>query len=448
MISRQFAKFVHGIDCDALPMNVRELARISLLDYLSCTLAGSQSEIRPIFTDLALELGGTEQASVYGTDIKTSVANAALVNGAFAHVLEMDDIHRLAMYHPGIVVLPAALAIAERDGLSGKRLVEGIVAGYEVGIRIGVAINPSHFKLWHTTGTAGTFAAAVAAGKMMELTVDQLTDAIGNACTQASGFWQFNIDASMTKPLHSGKASINGIFAAMLAKRGFTGAENIIEGEKGFGKATSEAPDYDLMIRDLGSVYEFLGIGVKIHSGCRHTSSIVDGALAIRDKYGVKPEDIAAIDIKTYELGKDLCGAIFPQNIPQAKFSIPFCAASAFVLGRCSTAEMDMDVIQSDAIQQLLQKTTISVDEELEKKFSLGYGSIVGVTLKDGRSFSELTEHCKGDPENPVSLEEMRERFIAMTNEIVSSENQLKIIDMVENLEQIDDVRKLVGCLC
>ena len=447
MISREFAKFVNGISFDALPKDVRELSKVCLLDYLSCTLAGSQSEIRPIFIDLVNELGGNGQALVYGTDIRTSMANAALANGAFAHVLEMDDIHRDAMYHPGIVVLPAALVVGERDKLSGKKLTEAIVAGYEVGIRIGVAINPSHFKLWHTTGTAGTFASAASAGKMMDLTVDELTDAFGNAGSQASGLWQFNIDAAMTKPLHSGKASMNGLYAAMLAKRGFTGAENIIEGEKGFGKATSEAPDYDFMIRDLGKVYEFLGIGVKIHSGCRHTSSIVDGALSIRNKHNVKPEDIAHIHVKTYELGKDLCGAIFPQNIPQAKFSIAYCAAASFAFGRCSIEEMNMDVIKSEPIQELLKKSELTVDEGLEKKFPLGYASIVEVTTKDGQTFSELTEHCKGDPENPVSFDEMKDRFFAMTKGAISQKNQDRVFDLVRNLEKIEDVNELAGCL-
>jgi len=445
MISREFAKFVHGISYDTLPEKVKELSRICLLDYLSCTLAGSRSEIRPIFMDLVDELGGNPQASVYGTGVKTSVANAALVNSAFSHVLEMDDIHRLAMYHPGIVVLPAALAIAERDKLNGRRLIESIVAGYEVGIRIGVAINPSHFKIWHTTGTVGTFASAASAGKLMDLGVDELTDAFGNAGSQAAGLWQFNIDAAMTKPLHSGKASMNGIYAAMLAKRGFTGAENIIEGAKGFGVATSEAPDFDLMIRDLGKVYEFLGIGVKVHSGCRHTSSSVDGALAIRNKYGVKPEDIESIQLKTYELGMDLCGAVFPQNIPQAKFSIAYCVACVFAFGRCTMDEMNMDVIGSEAVQSLLRKTTITVDEGLEKDFPMGYASIVGVTLKDGRSFDEFTPHCKGDPENPVAFGEMKDRFFAMTKGIIGEQEQKKLLGLVENLDEIGDISELVN---
>ena len=448
MISRAFAKFIHGLSCDTLPANVRELSRICLLDYLSCVLAGSRSEIGPIFTKLAKELGGSEQATIYGTEEKTSIANAALVNGAFSHVLEMDDIHRLAMYHPGIVVLPAALAVAERDRLGGRRLIEGIVAGYETGIRIGIAVNPSHFKIWHTTGTVGTFASAASAGKLMDLTEDELTDALGNAGTQAAGLWQFNIDAAMTKPLHPGKASMNGILAAMLAKRGFTGAENIIEGSKGFGAATSENTDYDFMTRELGSVYEMLGIGVKIHSGCRHTNSPVDGALVIRNKYGVKPENIEHIELKTYELGKDLCGAIFPKNISQAKFSIAYCVACAFAFGRCSTEEMEMDVISSDEVLHLLEKTSLTVDDDLEKKFRMGYASIVSITLKDGRSFSEFTEHAKGDPENPVSFDEMKDRFIAMSKGVVSDKNQTNVIRLVENLEQVDDISELVGYLC
>jgi 2-methylcitrate dehydratase PrpD len=173
----------------------------------------------------------------------------------------------------------------------------------------------------------------------------------------------------------------------------------------------------------------------------------VDGALAIRSKHGVKPEDIERIELKTYELGKDLCGAIFPKNIPQAKFSICYCVACAFAFGRCSTEEMSMDVISSDDVLSLLKKTSLTVDDNLEKNFPQGYASIVGVTLKDGRSFSEYAEHAKGDPENPVSFDEMKDRFIAMSKGVVSDKNQSNILRLVENLEQVSDINELVGYL-
>ena len=440
MISRELSKFILDLTYDKLPADVKKLSKVCLLDYLACTLAGSGSEIDPIFESLIDETGGKPQATVIGTGTRTSLLNAVLVNGAYSHVLELDDIHRLAMYHPGIVVLPTAMALAERDHIGGKSFMEAIVAGYEIGIRIGVAVNPSHFRFWHTTGTVGTFASAAAAGKLMDLSEDEMVWALGNAGTQASGLWQFNMDGAMTKPLHAGKACMNGLLSAMLAKRGFSGAENIFEGHKGFCVATSEAINYDFMLHNLGSVYEFCNIGVKVHSGCRHTSSPVDGALELKNKYSFKAEDIEEIIIRTYALGKDLCGSMHPRNISEAKFSIAYCTCCALAFGHCNIGEMQMDVINSGGIQNLLSRTRLVVDDDLEKRFSMGYGSIVGVTLKNGESFSVFTEHAKGDPGNPVSLEEMQIKFRLLSGHIISPEKQEKIIDLVERLEELDDI--------
>jgi 2-methylcitrate dehydratase PrpD len=447
MISRELSKFIRDLSYDKLPSDIQKLAKVCLLDYLACTLAGSRSEIRPIFESLIEDAGGTPQATVIGSGTKTSLSNAVLINGAYSHVLELDDIHRLAMYHPGIVVLPTALAIAENEHLSGKALMEAIVTGYEIGIRIGVAVNPSHFRYWHTTGTVGSFASSATAGKLMDLSEDEMVWALGNAGTQASGLWQFNIDGAMTKPLHAGKACMNGLLAAMLAKRGFTGAENIIEGHKGFCVATSEAVNYDFVLHNLGRVFECSGIGVKVHSGCRHTSSPVDGALALRKEHAVKAEDIEEITIRTYALGKDLCGSMSPKNISEAKFSIAYCVCCALAFGHCNIGEMQMNVIHSNQIKDLLSRTSLVVDEELEKRFSMGYGSIVAVTLKNGESFSVLTEHAKGDPENPASLEEMQTKFRLLSDNIIPPEKQEKTIELVERLEDLDDICQLLPYL-
>src|SRR5690606_29784581 len=221
------------------------------------------------------EMGGAEQAHLV-TGGQSSVLNAALVNGAASHVVELDDIHKGSIIHAATVVIPAALAVAEWKGLSGKELIAAVVAGYEVCYRIGEAVSPSHYYYWHNTATCGTFGAAIAAAKLLGLTTEQTIAALGNAGTQAAGLWEFIEDGAMTKQLHTGKAAMNGLLAALLAQKGFTGPQKILEGNRGFFKAMSEEYDASRVTEGLGNEFKIMENSFKIHASCRHTHHAVD----------------------------------------------------------------------------------------------------------------------------------------------------------------------------
>ncbi|NMA13771.1 MAG: MmgE/PrpD family protein, partial [Clostridia bacterium] len=244
MQTSALASFIANLSYDSLPKDVVDAAKAAYLDWLGSALAGSDKKPTTILTKVVKEMGGHPEATLIGDGSQTTAAHAALLNGASSHVVELDDVHKASVLHAGAVVIPAALAVCEKKGKSGKSLIAAIVAGYEVGIRVGEAVTPSHYRKWHTTGTCGTFGAAAAAAKALDLNEEQCLSTLGSAGTQAAGLWEFIEDGAMSKHLHPGKAAFNGVLSALLAGNGYTAATRIIEGKRGFCAAT--APEYDL----------------------------------------------------------------------------------------------------------------------------------------------------------------------------------------------------------
>ena len=254
-LSRALANYSVGMTYEKLPPDVISFTKLCILDYFGSAIAGSDKPPIQMISDLIKEMGGTEQANLF-TGGKSSVLQAALLNGASSHVVELDDIHKGSIIHAATVVIPAALAIAEWKELSGKELITAIVVGYEVCYRIGEAVSPSHYYYWHNTATCGTFGAAIAAAKLLQLTEEETIHALGNAGTQAAGLWEFIEDGAMTKQLHAGKAAMNGVLAALLAQKGFTGPLKILEGNRGFFKAMSDEYDTTKITKSLGSEFK------------------------------------------------------------------------------------------------------------------------------------------------------------------------------------------------
>lgn len=214
--------------------------------------------------------------------------NAALANGAFSHALDMDDLHNASIIHLGTVVVPAALAVAEQIGASGKQLITAIAAGYEIGARVGEAVNPDSYFFWHTTGTAGTFGAAAAAAKLLTLDAEQTAHCLGSAGSQAAGLWEFLQEGAMSKTLHAGKAAFNGIFAAFLAKEGFTGATKILEGEKGFCLAMTSKAKLNKLTEGLGQgKYKIDENAFKPYAACKHCHASINAVQLIGRDYNL-----------------------------------------------------------------------------------------------------------------------------------------------------------------
>jgi 2-methylcitrate dehydratase PrpD len=232
-LSRRLAEFLAAARYADLPPSVVDHARRAVLDWLGSALAGSVEPPARMAQRFVASLGAANDATVFSGG-RSSASGAALANGVASHILEFDDIHKTSTVHAAAPVISAALAVAERERVDGRAFLLAVTLGYEAALRIGEAVNPSHYRYWHPTGTAATFGAAAAAGSLIQLSPPQMLDALGSAGTQAAGLWEFNADGAMSKILHPGKAAFNGILSADLARIGFTGATRILEGERGF----------------------------------------------------------------------------------------------------------------------------------------------------------------------------------------------------------------------
>src|SRR5688572_7478696 len=241
---------------------------------------------------IAAGFGTSDEATVFGAP-RGSAAAAAFANGVASHILELDDIHKRSTVHGAAPIIPAALAVAEREQASGAAFLTAVTVGYETAFRIGEAVNPSHYRFWHPTGTVATFGAAAAAGLLVGLTPAQMVHALGTAGTQAAGLWQFNADGAMSKHLHPGKAAMNGVMSADLARAGFTGASRILGGERGFFRAMCDVADSSRITAGLPVIGKIRENGYKLHACCGHTHSAIDLAIALRARAGVSDHDAA-----------------------------------------------------------------------------------------------------------------------------------------------------------
>src|SRR4051812_19401798 len=329
-VTRLLAETLAGARFEDLPAETVEHARRAVIDWLGSALAGAVEPAARMTQKVVAALGASNDATVFAAG-RASAASAALANGVATHILELDDVHKGSTLHAAAPVIPAALAVAEREGADGAAFLLAVALGYDAALRVGEAVNPSHYRYWHPTGTAATFGAAAAAGSLLGLDAAQMRDALGSAGTQAAGLWEFNADGAMSKHLHPGKAAFNGILSADLARLGFTAASRILEGDRGFFGAMSESHDPSRITDGLGSRWKIRENCFKMHSCCGHTHTAIDTALEFRP---ARP--IAAIHIATYGPGFEIVKEMNPRSPYQAKFSIAYCVAAALTEGRVS----------------------------------------------------------------------------------------------------------------
>ena len=441
-LSKALAKYSVDMTYEKLPAEVVSFTKLCILDYFGSAIAGSDKPPIQMISNLIDEMGGKEQASLF-TGGKTSVLQAALVNGASSHVVELDDIHKGSIIHAATVVIPAALAIAEWKELSGKDLITAIVAGYEVCFRIGEAVSPSHYYYWHNTATCGTFGAAIAAAKLLQLTEEETVHALGNAGTQAAGLWEFIEDGAMTKQLHSGKAAMNGILAALLAQKGFTGPLKILEGNRGFFNAMSDEYDTTKITEGLGTEFKIMENSFKIHASCRHTHHAIDLLIEVFKERSPKFEEIESITVKSYKAAIDITDNDDPETEYAAKFSLQFCSALAILKGSAGLADFNESNLWDSQIRGLLKKVNVGIDTKINDSYPEKWGSSVEVVLTNGEVISKETDFPKGDPENAVTSEELIEKFEHMTGQL-AQKNKQRIIENILELDRINNITNVM----
>ena len=370
------------------------------LDTLAVTLSGTVSPSSAPMVRMILSACGRPEATVMAEGCITSAWDAALANGAFAHALELDDDHRIAVLHPGAVVVPAALAAAEAANASGIAFLRSLLVGYEVTCRLGEVFRGSMFDhAMHPTGVCGIFWAAAAASVAMGLDRDAFVRALGIAGTQAAGLTEWRADGSWIKRLHAGRSAHGGVLAARLAKEGFTGPATIFEGEGGLFRAFAHTGPMDqtCMTRDLGKDWRALGTAIKPYPCCRFEHGAVDLALEAAGS-GIGPDDIASVGVRIYRTNV-LSYHKEPKNAVDAQFNVPYAVAVAFVKKAVRLGDFTEEGIKDPAVLALAERVDVEEDEAFTAKYPQGYFVELKITLRDGTARTLLSDCPSGDPE-------------------------------------------------
>ncbi|MEM7444520.1 MAG: MmgE/PrpD family protein [Pseudomonadota bacterium] len=377
----------------------RQRAAWHLVDWLACTAIGATTESGALLLAEVTDRFGRDGLLPFAA---AGPAMTAFGLGGLGAVLEMDDVHRTALLHPGPVIVPSALATAREVEASGTGLLEAIIRGYEAMIRLGRAVGPGHYAMFHNTGSCGAFGSAAAAGSVLGLDDGQMVSALGNAGTQSAGFWQCRHEPVMTKPMHNAHAAWSGVTAASLAARGFTGPASILEGPQGFFAATCPDGDPSDVVAEPNEQWQIWDTSFKPWPACRHAHPAIDAALALGE---IDPETIASITVETYGDAARFCDRPHPTTAVEAKFSLQHAIAVVLVEGRPSLGDFEPAACQRSDLTVMRAKTSITVDAALDRTYPAHFGSAVEIIDESGRRHRASVADALGDPENPMDDE-------------------------------------------
>jgi 2-methylcitrate dehydratase PrpD len=454
--TQEVAHFVAASRYRDIPEDVVQLARGFILDGLGVALAGSTDECARIVQAQARRISGKKEATVLGTSLMVPAPQAALANGVAGHAMDYDDTQlstsKEAVYglltHPTTPVLAAALAVGEKEKISGQEFVLAYLLGVEVECRIADAINPRHYQSgFHSTATMGGLGAAMAVGKILRLKEAQLLRALGIAASMASGLRE-NF-GTMTKPLHAGRAAENGVHAAFLARDGFTAAANILEARRGFFNAMAGGYDERKLAGRLGVPYFIKepGISIKPYPSGSLSHPAQDLILDLVREHDLRAADIARIEVGTNSNVPNALIYPMPKTGLEGKFSIPFCMAIAVIERQAGIAQFQDHKVRNKKVIELMKRVTLSVDDELEK---LGYDRVrsrVRIKLTSGRIIEGRYDVARGHPEKPLTWEELAEKFRDCADLVLARKSAEQVIGLVARIEKLKALTPLLRAL-
>jgi 2-methylcitrate dehydratase PrpD len=413
--TRALAQFAATLQFGDIPAPVLRRAEDLFLDWLASALAGKGA--RPVesiarFMQAMGPSDGPSEVLIHRRGSSPLVA--AVVNAAASHVAEQDDVHNGSVFHPAAVVFPAALAVAQALGRSGAELLTASVVGYEVGIRVGEFLGRSHYRIFHTTGTAGTVAAAAAVGHLLNLSVDQMAHAFGSAGTQSAGLWEFLRTAADSKQLHTAHAAGAGLTAAYLAADGFTGARQIFDGPQGMAAGMSSDADPARLADRLGSRWALAETSFKFHASCRHTHPAADALQQLMREHQLAADAVAQVTAQVHQAALDVLGPVVdPQTVHQAKFSMGTVLGLVAVQGRAGLTEFDADY-RSPAVLAFRDKVDMVLDAEVDGAYPARWIGKVLVRTTDGRQLQARVDEPKGDPGNTLDRVELEDKALRL----------------------------------
>jgi 2-methylcitrate dehydratase PrpD len=406
--SKTLAEFAAGLRFDAIPAPVLRRTEDLFLDWLGSVLAGKGARPVESIAAFARSMGPADGPSeVLISRTRSSPLFAAMVNAAASHFAEQDDVHNGSVFHPAAVVFPPVLAVAQAIGATGRDLLTASVAGYEVGIRVGEFLGRSHYKIFHTTATAGTVAAAAAVGRLLGLDAAQMLHAFGSAGTQAAGLWEFLRDAADSKQLHTAKAAADGLMAAYLARDGFTGAQRILEGAQGMAAGMSRDADPAKLTDRLSQRWALAETSFKFHASCRHTHPAADALQQVMRTHGLSADDIERVTAHVHQGAIDVLGPVVdPQTVHQSKFSMGTVLGLIAVFDRAALAEFDAHY-RDPRVVAVRRKVHMKLDAEVDNAYPQRWIGKVDVLTADGRVLHGRVDEPKGDPGNTLSRDEI-----------------------------------------
>ena len=453
-ITQRLAGFAANLSYEDLPPEVVDRAKYLCLDFAGVALRGSTTPSGQAVAR-AIERGGrTGPSVIIGTKQRALPEYAALANGISFHSIELDDVNNEASLHPGVATFPTALALADITSVDGRAFITAVTAGYDVMVRLGRALKPAeHYgRGFHPTGTCGAFGAATVSARLLDLKDEAFLWALGIAGSQASGSMEFLAQGAWTKRFHPGWAAHSGIWAALLAREGFTGPSTIIEGKNGFLASYSGDPDPDSVLRDLGEVFHTTRTGIKPHACCRYNQGPIDCLLDLARNHSLKVEDVEEVRVGVLSAGYDIVATpeaekMNPTSVVDMQFSMPFGAAVALLYGRASLEEYAPGVAQRPEVKELMSRVKCVRDPALDAAFPQKWPAWAEVTARGGQILRSDIVYPKGDPENALTWDEMKEKFHLLAGPVVSHSSQRQIIDAIESLEEMTDLRELGALL-
>ncbi len=452
--TRDLARFAAGLRFEAIPGDTVARIKLSVLDSIGCCLHGVTLPWTRRVERMALAEGAAPKASIFGGGGKTSPALAVLVNSTAGHAFELDDIHKESIIHPGSIATPVALALAEANGRggsktsSGRDMITAVVAGYEIGTRVG---NAATVQLlldgFHPQGTSGAFCAAATAARMLGLDTVQTQHALGIVGSQAGGLMAAQ-EGAMVKRLHSGRAAQSGVYAALLARDGFTGIEDVLEAPYGGYLVThSRKPNAARLTEGLGIDFEAGKTGYKPHAAVTSIHTALDALAAIMRVQGLTADDIAAIDAGLSKPTYVHCAWEYKaQGVTAAQMNLTFGLAVIALDGQAFVGQYREDRLEDPRILDFIRRITARIDPEIEAMgHAFRHAARIHVTTRDGRTFTREILHRRGSPENPLSPEDITAKFRAITEGCLTPAKTQRVIDLVAGLERISNLDELIA---
>lgn len=449
-ITKRLAEFVCGLNFNKIPPEVTHLARSYIMDCIGVALFGStHPNSKKLFT-FVKSVGGNPYASVFGSRFKTSSPMAALANGYMAHVTDWDDTNTSMRAHPTATIFPAVLALGEMLNVPGSKVLEGYIAGVEIGAKIGRGINPEHSKHWHATGTLGCLGAAAGSARILGLDVDETRSVLGIAASEASGLRKNK--GTSAKPFHAGNAARGGVMAALLVREGLRANPDILEGQFGFCDVYCGKEHYHLekIIEGLGDPFEIYspGIDIKQYPSCSRTHTGIDAILSLVEEHHITPEMVDRIE----------CGVSYttplslihpnPKTGLEGQFSMEFCVAVALVDRKVSIEQFRDEKLGDPRVQRLMKNFHLYIRPDLKGiESSASNACTLKVRLRNGEEYTKSVDKNKGTAQNPLSKEERVNKFRNCAKVVLSESQTDRCLDLIEHLEKLHEISQLTDVM-